>query len=118
MKMKTYNIVLVIVISFFLASCSSIKELQILTVDEPRPTLVVPSVDQLDMDNIKWVIVTPENVQEVFQDLKDKNIRLALFSLTSDGYQSISINNANIIKLIKQQKSIIAAYEQYYEAEE
>jgi len=116
--MKTYNIVLIILTSFFLASCSTIQELKLLTLDEPRPTLVVPEVDQLDMDNITWVIVTPENVQEIFQDLKDKNIRLALFSLTSNGYQAISINNANIIKLIKQQESIIAAYEQYYEAEE
>ena len=59
-----------------------------------------------------------DNVEEVFAKLKDSKTDLVLFAVTDDGYQNLSLNMADVIKLVKQQKSIIAAYEKYLENEE
>jgi hypothetical protein len=43
---------------------------------------------------------------------------VVLYAITDDGYKNLSLNMADIIKLVKQQKAIIAAYEKYTDEEE
>ena len=49
--------------------------------------------------------------------LKDKKDP-ALIGLTDDGYEKLSLNMSDIMRLLAQQKSIIAAYQNYYEDSE
>lgn len=101
-----------------LAACSNVPKK--ITVDNKpveRPALIVPKVDQFTARQVKWVIVTPENIESVFADLKASNKSIVLFAITADGYENLSLNMADITKLIQQQRSIIAAYQQYYETE-
>lgn len=80
-----------------------------------RAPLILPEVDALNMRTIKWIVITEDNIEEVFAELKENNTSLALFALTDNGYESMSLNLADIIKLIKQQQAVIAAYKDYYE---
>lgn len=119
--MKQLKIALLIItVTSILSACSSVRPtpVEIITVTEPRPNIVLPKVDEFRARNVEWIVVTPENVEQVFNDLKDKNMSVVLFSLSDTGYENISLNMADIIKLIQQQQSIIAAYERYYEAKQ
>lgn len=99
-----------------LSACSSVPErIKVDTTPVERPALVVPDVDLFTARIVKWVIVTPENVESVLADLKSANKSVVVFAITADGYENLSLNMADITKLIQQQKSIIAAYQQYYE---
>lgn len=103
-----------------LTACSSIsrQELEVVSIETPRPTLVLPTVDKFQSKNVEWVVVTPENIEDIFSRLEDSNDNVVLFAVTARGYENLSLNMAELTKLIKQQQSIIAAYEQYYEEEQ
>lgn len=79
-----------------------------------KPALVLPNVDKLSTRNVEWIIVTEENFEEVVAELKRRGQSVSFFAVTADGYEAVAVNLANIQKLVKQQKSIIAAYERYY----
>lgn len=100
-----------------LSSCASVPP-SITVSSKPieKPTLIVPPVDTLTMKEVKWIIVTEENVEEVLKDLKTTGQPLAIFGLSGQGYENLSTNFSAIRALVQQQQSIIAAYKQYYEA--
>lgn len=67
------------------------------------------------LNSPKWVIITPENANEVWKDLKEKNIDLVLFGLTDDGYEELAVTIAELRNLIASQRAIIIKYREYYE---
>tara|TARA_S200000501_G_scaffold89851_1_gene83057 strand:- start:12 stop:341 length:330 start_codon:yes stop_codon:yes gene_type:complete len=67
------------------------------------------------MKEVKWIIVTEENLDEVIADLKKSGQPLAIFGLSGQGYENLSTNFSAIRALVQQQQTIIAAYKQYYE---
>lgn len=67
------------------------------------------------MKEIKWVVVTESNVEEVIADIKASGQPLAIFGLTGQGYENLAVNFSSIRKLVQQQQTIIAAYKDYYE---
>ena len=81
-----------------------------------KPTLIVPPVDTLTMKEVKWIVVTEENLDEVIADLKKSGQPLAIFGLSGQGYENLSTNFSAIRALVQQQQTIIAAYKQYYES--
>tara|TARA_B110000495_G_C22839000_1_gene489349 strand:+ start:422 stop:775 length:354 start_codon:yes stop_codon:yes gene_type:complete len=97
-----------------LTSCSSIPNIiKVDTAPVDRPELVVPNVDKFTTRPVEWTVLTQDNYEEIFKKLKDNNIDVVLFTITDDGYENLSLNMADIIKLIQQQEAIIAAYQQY-----
>jgi len=98
-----------------LSACSSIPpSITVSTKPIAKPTLIVPPVDTLTMKEVKWIIVTEENLEEVIADLKTSGQPLAIFGLSGQGYENLSTNFSAIRALVQQQQSIIAAYENYY----
>ncbi|MBO01863.1 MAG: hypothetical protein CMG35_04415 [Candidatus Marinimicrobia bacterium] len=67
------------------------------------------------MKEVKWIIVTEDNLEEVIADLKASGQPLAIFGLSGQGYENLSTNFSAIRALVQQQQTIIAAYKQYYE---
>jgi len=66
------------------------------------------------LSKVDYIIVTRENVDQVFSDLEKNGKAVVLFAIDSDGYEQLSLNMAKILELVSQQKNIIAAYERYY----
>ena len=101
-----------------LTGCSSIPGfVQVDTQPVERPPLVLPVPDTITAKPVKWIVVTPDNAEEVFKDLQSSNTSVVLFAVTDEGYENLSLNIAELMKLVKQQKAIIAAYKNYYETE-
>jgi len=79
-----------------------------------RVPLNLPNTDTINQKEVKWIIVTSENVEEVFHKLTKNGVDGAIFGLTDTGYENLSLNIASIRKLVQQQQAIIIAYEEYY----
>lgn len=110
------KILLTVLLLASLAACSSIPN-EVTTVVEPapRPDIVLPNVDKLTTRPVEWIVITPDNVDEVFATLEEQGTDVVLFGLTDDGYENLSVNTANIIKLLEQKNAIIMAYKKYNE---
>lgn len=74
----------------------------------------MPKVDKITQRPIDWLVVTEGNAQGIFDDLKTGGKGVVLFALTENGYKNITLNTADQLKLVLQQKAVIAGYKAYY----
>jgi hypothetical protein len=72
--------------------------------------------DPLRLTGPQWVVVTPENIDAVWAELKRNNVDVVLFAVTDEGYKQLSIDYAQIRNLINEQRNIIIEYKKYYES--
>lgn len=63
----------------------------------------------------KWIVITPENADKVWEELRSKNMDLVLFAVTDDGYEELAVTMAEIRGYINAQRQIIIKYQEYYE---
>lgn len=80
-----------------------------------RPRLILPEISTYRGRPVTWVVITPDNVNEKFAELSTKNQETVFFAMTSTGYQNISLNITDLMKLVQEQRAIIVAYRKYYE---
>lgn len=71
--------------------------------------------DPLSVKPVEWIIVTPDNVEEIFGQLRSEGKDVVVLAMTPDGYQRLSITMADIRALIATQRQIILQYKEYYE---
>jgi hypothetical protein len=64
---------------------------------------------------VKWILITPENAEKVWEDLRKDNVDLVLFAITDEGYEELAVSMAEIRNFISQQRAIIIKYKEYYE---
>lgn len=83
-----------------------------------KPDLNLPPVDQLNMREVKWVVINEANVESVIETLKGSDGAFAVYALTGEGYGNLSLNFSDIRAMVQQQQAIIAAYEGYYKKAE
>ena len=97
-----------------LSGCSTtpkvepVTSVEVKTVEIARPAPIVPSVDQLSLRDVNWIILNPENIDEKFAEIKNGD--LVFFALTKDGYENLSLNLSDVRMNIEQYKRIIAIY--------
>lgn len=80
-----------------------------------RPQLVLPRADELRLRSVEWIVITPDNIDEVFNRAKELGRPIVFFALTDKGYEDLGLNISDIRAYIQQQKTIMAAYEDYYD---
>jgi hypothetical protein len=80
-----------------------------------RTPLNIPSPPPLAPRATQWIVITPENAEKVWADLKSKNIDLVLFAVTDNGYEELAVTMAEIRNHINAQRQIILKYQEYYE---
>ena len=104
-------------IALSLGGCSSFLPEVTKYSTEPveRPLLVLPESEIVNMKEVDYIVVTEENIQEVWAELEASGKSIVLFALTSDGYENLALNNADIIRYLSEQKAVIIAYKEYYE---
>jgi hypothetical protein len=110
-------------LSLSLAGCGIFnrepQEIVVSTIPVTKPQLILPNVDELNLQNVNWIVLTPANFEEKVAEAERTGRPIAFFALTDDGYENLSLNMSDIRAYIQQQQAIIAAYEKYYvEAEE
>ncbi len=109
---------LLILTTFLVSSCSSVKEIEIFKKEVPRAKLDLPDPETPRIDDLNWIIITSENADEVFAKLKEQNIDPVLFGLTDDDYETLAVNFAQIRAYMIKQKLTLDQYREYYESEE
>lgn len=92
-----------------------VKPIEIQTKQVERTPLNIADPTPLKGREIKWVVITPQNAEQVWQKLTQENTDLVLFALTDDGYESLAITMAELRNFIAQQRTIILQYKNYYE---
>lgn len=112
------RILSILLILPLISGCTSlIPRVEVKTTAVERTKLNLPDPTPLSGRDVKWVVITPENAEQVWKDLKEKNVDLVLFGLTDVGYEQLSLSIAEIRNFITQQRVIILKYKEYYESE-
>lgn len=107
--------VYVVLLLMFLSGCSLFtRDIEVGYTPVNKPDLVLPDADLLRMRNVDWIIITPDNQEQVFDELEQQGITRVLISLSAEDYEAISLNLADIRTFIQQQQSIIEALTRYY----
>jgi|TARA_B110000483_G_scaffold222566_1_gene279629 hypothetical protein len=106
-------------VTILLSGCSSLPNvLNVTTKPIDKPILVLPSVDQVQMRRVHWIVINKDNVDEELAKLEEQSIPTGLYSLTGEGYENLGLNFSDIRALVQQQQAIIVAYQNYYVAAE
>ncbi len=116
--MKNYIMLAVAVL--FLVGCSStpkVKEVAITTTAIEKLPLSLPNPQPLELQEVEWIIVTEENIEEVWQLLKDKNEGVALFALRHGDYERLALNIKDIRATIGEYVVVLKQYREYYEGD-
>lgn len=118
------QIISLLAVSSLLSGCFSfpkfgsskpVEPIEIKTVPVEKTPLALENPQPLRLKPIDWVVVTPQNWEEVFKQMQSKEQNLVLFGLTSDGYQTLAVTIAELRNLINTQRIIIEKYKEYYE---
>ena len=108
---------LLILTTFLISSCSSVKQLEVFKTEVPRTKLDLPDPETPIVNELNWIIITSDNAEEVFAKLKEKNIDPVLFGFTDDDYETLAVNFAHIRAYMIKQKLTLDQYRDYYESD-
>ena len=97
------------------SSTPPVQPIEIRTVPVEKTPLALENPQPLRLKPVDWIVITPQNWEEVFKQMQTKEQNLVLFGLTSDGYQTLSVTIAELRNLINTQRLIIEKYKEYYE---
>jgi hypothetical protein len=112
------NVLVLLILATFLTNCSSIKQLSIFKEEVKRQELNLDRPTPLQLEQIKWIIITSENASEVFKKMEEQGLDPVLFGLTDNDYQLIAKNFAQIRNQLKLTNDILEKYKEYYEPKE
>jgi len=86
-----------------------------------KPTLVLPNVDNVRLNDVNWIIVNknaaPGSDAHIDTAFKKGNTE-SLFAINPRDYEDLAINQANLVKAIRQYQAQVKAYKKYYETQQ
>ena len=109
------------VMALFLVGCASTPEIRtvekIVTkkVIEKKLPLNINAPVPLELTEVEWVIVTRENIDEVWAEIEADNEGVALFALRHGDYERLALNIADIRAQLGEYVIILKRYREYYE---
>ena len=114
------NKILAIACIVLLTGCSigGEKKIKIFSVEQPREKLDYPMPTALELEQLKWIIITSENADEVFAKLEAAGIDPVLFGITDKDYQVLARNFAQIRQKLQETTNLLEEYKKYYEIDE
>ena len=112
------NIFLVIILAIAVSGCTSVRQLDIFKTEVERAPLDLPNPEIPKLEDIKWVIITSENADEVFAKLKEQGKDPVLFGLSDEDYELLAKNFAQIRAFMIKQGMTLDQYREFYESKE
>ena len=107
-----------LILTIFLTSCSGVKKLEIFKEEVPRAKLNIEKPTPLELENLRWIIITSANAEEVFKKLEEQGIDPVLWGLTDKDFELLSKNFARIRNQLKITNDLLDKYKEYYEVED
>lgn len=83
----------------------------------PRAQLNLEKPTPLVLEQLRWIIITSENAEEVFQKLEDQGIDPVIFGLTDKDFELLAKNFARIRNQLKITNDLLDNYKEYYESD-
>ena len=118
-NLKLIQSVLVsLILITFLTSCSGVKKLTIFKEEVKRQELNLEKPTPLQLENLRWIIITSENADEVFKKLEEQGIDPVLWGLTDKDFELLAKNFARIRNQLKITNDLLDKYKEYYEEED
>ena len=111
------NVLLLLTLTIFLTSCSGVKELQIFKQEVEREKLNLNKPTPLELENLRWIIITSKNSEEVFKKLEEQGIDPVLWGLTDKDFELLAKNFARIRNQLMVTNELLDKYKEYYEPE-
>ena len=112
------KVVKLLPLCLLLAACQTTGTTAVVTVE--RPTLVLPSVDQVKLNDVEWHVVnksakpgSEDHIDTAFGKAHSES----LFAINPRDYEDLAINQANLVKVIRQYQAQVNAYKQYYDSQ-
>ena len=112
-----YHIIISILVILLLSGCSSVKKLSIFKEEVKRQELNLNKPTPLELENLRWIIITSNNAEEVFKKLEEQGIDPVLWGLTDKDFELLAKNFAQIRNQLKITNDLLDKYKQYYEPE-
>ena len=111
------NVLVLLILATLLTNCSGVKKLSIFKQEVPRAQLDLDKPTALQLEQIKWIIITSENAEEVFKKMEEQGLDPVLFGLNDKDFQLIAKNFAQIRNQLKITNDLLDKYKEYYEPE-
>jgi len=112
------NALVSLILITFLTSCSGVKTLEIFKTEVEREKLNLEKPTPLELENLRWIIITSNNADEVFAKLEEQGIDPVIFGLTDKDFELLSKNFARIRNQLKITNDLLDQYKEYYEQSE
>src|SRR5210317_2264536 len=112
------NVLALLILTTFLTSCSTVSKLDIFKTEVERAPLNLPDPETPKMEELKFIIITSENAEEVFAKMKEQGKDPVLFGLSDDDYETLAKNFAQIRAYMIKQGATLDSYKEYYEPKE
>ena len=111
------NVLVLLILTTFLTSCAGVKTLEIFKKEVPRDNLNLAKPTPLELENLKWIIITSKNADEVFKKLEEQGIDPVLWGLTDKDFEMLAKNFARIRNQLKITNDLLDKYKEYYETD-
>ena len=111
------NVLVSLILITSLTSCSGVKTLEIFKKEVPREKLNLSTPTPLELENLKWIIITSKNAEEVFKRLEEQGIDPVLWGLTDKDFELLAKNFARIRNQLKITNDLLDKYKEYYEGD-
>jgi hypothetical protein len=112
------KVILLLVAVAFMSGCSfapKVKQIEVTSKVVEKLPLNMPTPQPLELQQVDWIIVTEENIGEVWQLLKNDKEGVALFALRKGDYERLAINIKEIRAVLGEYIVVLKAYKDYYE---
>ena len=114
-----YRIIISIIAVLILTGCSiGEKQLKIFKLEEPRQKLDLQKPTMPELEKLRWIIITSDNAEEVFQKMEAEGLDPVLFGLSDKDFQLIAKNFAQIRAHLKHTNDLLDQYKEYYEPDD
>jgi hypothetical protein len=125
-KIKNTDWVIVLLVIIFCLAISMLSGCSIFSKREPEVVIKTKLVERtplnleqpapLRLKSPQWVIVTEANIEELIEE-RQKNPEdfVAFYGLDETGYKQLAVTMQELLRLVQEQRLIIAKYKEYYE---
>jgi len=118
--MTTAKFLFVVMVAAFVTGCAKSPPVTTAIVQVEKQALILPSVDKVRLKDVEWHVVTRDaklGTDGHIETVWKKATKDSLFAVTSKGYEDMSINVAELTRVIKQLQAQVQAYKEYYQKE-
>ena len=105
--MNKYTTLFGIVLLVILSGCSTFSRPEKIVTQEvliEKIPLDLESPRSFKWKHVDFIVITPENYEEKLEELKKNGGSKALYAVNTEDYQKLSLNIAEMLRYMKEQK--------------